>query len=96
MNNPVAGQDFIVNMISPEDLEGATVTIEYRLPGSKTLTIDIAPTNVDTVRNIITYKILAANAVEGTWKIGAKIVNSSGDISFVNPAVTITFDKKLI
>lgn len=96
MSNPVEGQDFVVIMISPEDLTGATVTIEYRKPGSRELVEGVAPTNVDTNLNKITYKILAADSVQGTWKVGAKVINAAGDISFVNPAVSVTFDRKLV
>lgn len=94
--NPVEGQDFIVNMDSPEDLAGATVTIEYRLPGSKVLTTGVTPTNVDTDINRITYLIEAADAVQGTWIIGAKIINAVGRISYVNPGIPITFDRRLV
>lgn len=93
MSNPVVGSDYTVEMISPESLVGATVTIEYKNP-QLVMTEGVSPTNIDTESNVISYKMTNDKTSEGNWKIWAKIVNSSGDITYVNPAVSIRFDRK--
>lgn len=95
MSNPVECSDYTVEMISPEDLTDATVTIEYRKPNN-TIVVDVTPTNVDVSTNTISYKIVCTESIQGNWKIGAKIVNSAGEISFINPAVSVTFDRRLV
>lgn len=93
MSNPVEGSDYTVIMTTEEDLTGATVTIEYRKPGNVVVE-DVTPSNVDTTENKISYKLEDTITTQGVWKIWAKIINSSGDVSYVNPAVTVEFDQK--
>jgi len=93
MSNPVAGQDYTVGMTSPESLVGATVTIEYKTP-SNVITEDVEPTNVNTETDVISYKMTNEITTQGTWHVWAKIINSAGDITYVNPAIHVRFDKK--
>lgn len=93
MSNPVEGSDYTVIMSTDEDLTGATVTVGYRTPANVVVE-DIVPTNVDEVENKISYKLDDSITTIGIWKVWAKIINASGDISYVNPAVTVKFDRK--
>ena len=97
MGNPAEGQDYTVNMTVPDtiSLVGATVTIEYIKP-DKSFTEGVTPTNVDTTNNIISYKIEDTDSVAGLWEIGAKIIESSGDVSFINPKVLVRFDRRSV
>jgi hypothetical protein len=94
MSNPVAGQDYTINMTVNDDLTGATVTIEYRKPDG-TIVTDVEPTSVDEETSIISYKIEDTVSVYGQWKLTAKIINTSGDIRYINPPVIVFFDEKL-
>jgi hypothetical protein len=97
MSNPVAGADYTIHMITDVDLTGATVTIEYRKPDGSEQT-GITPTNVNVSTGTISYRItktLSANS-DGEWKVTAKIVDAQGDTSFVNPSVSIIFDRKYL
>jgi len=93
MSNPVAGQDFIVNMVTTEDLTNATVTIEYKTPNGTVVT-GVTPTSVNVSAGIISYLLQDSITVNGIWFVGAKIVDASGNISFVNPPLTIKFENK--
>jgi hypothetical protein len=93
MANPVEGSDFTVEMESPETLVGATVTVEYRTP-NRQLTVDVAPTSVDTVNDIVYYEIPKEDAMQGKWRLWAKIVNAAGKATYSNPPVEVFFDRK--
>jgi len=94
MSNPVEGSDYTIILQADESLVGATVTILYRKPDG-TKVEDVTPTNVDTGTNEISYKIESTDSVEGIWAIQAKVVNSSGYISYTKPVATVTFDREL-
>lgn len=102
MSNPVAGQDYRVNMTAKTDdsgtrtivdLTGATVTIEYRKPDN-TIVEGVTPTLVGTTGGEIEYLMPKTLTTQGTWFIWAKIINSEGKESYVNPAVNVTFENK--
>lgn len=85
---PIEGSDYTINIESPEDLTGATVTIEYRKPNNQ-IVDGVEPTNVD--NNVITYSMVNTITEKGAWKVWAKIVNKDGEITYTEPAESINF-----
>jgi len=94
MSNPLEGQDFTVNLITTEELSGATVLLWIRKP-DLTLLEDITPTSINESTGIISYKIDDLDAIAGWWTIGGKIISGSGDISKINPPVNVKFDEDI-
>jgi hypothetical protein len=87
---PIEGSDFTINIEAPEDLTGAAVTIEYRMPNNQILD-GIEPTDVDEESNIITYSMANTITTKGTWKVWAKIVNTDGKITYTEPPESVNF-----